>query len=97
MAKKRAKVFLSLSANYQRQPFKNVVSIGMNPTWINLDVYEYDLDLDTLLFITPNSTISSLSDIFLLSAYACAVYIDMAAKTKVTSKKNVKKEEKVIF
>lgn len=72
-----------------------ITNIGISQ--INLNILKYDSDLDVLLFATSNSAMSSLPDTPLPSTDTCAVYIDVVAKTKATSKKTVKKEKKVIL
>lgn len=64
---------------------------------VNLDILEYNLDLDASLFAVSNSTMSSPSNIPPPSTGTCAAYIEVLTKTKAISEKTIKKEEKTIL
>lgn len=67
-----------------------ITDIGIDLNWINLDVYEYNLDSDMELPATLDSTLSLLPGTFPLSAYTYATFIDVVTKIKTTSKAVVK-------
>lgn len=74
-----------------------IANIGMDLSRINLDVHKYNSNLDAELLTAPDSAMSSLPGTPLLNARACAAFIDMATKTKLTIEAAAKEQEKVIF
>lgn len=80
--------------------YKSIIlinNIKIDLSQINLDISEYNLDSDDKLSITPNSTLNLLFDTLLLSTYICVTFINIAIKTKPTSKAAVKEQNKIIF
>lgn len=67
-----------------------IANIRIDLSQINLDIYEYKLNLNTKLFIIPEFVLSLLPGIFLLNTYIYTAFINIAIKTKLTSKVIVK-------
>ncbi len=74
-----------------------IADIGTDLSRINLDIHEYKLDSDVELPTAPNSALSSPPGTPPLSARVCAVFIDVATKTKPISKAAAKEQEKAIL
>lgn len=63
----------------------------------NLEIYKYNSELYTILFITLDFVLSLILNIFPLSVCAYTSFIDMTTKTEPTKKKVEKKQKKAIF
>lgn len=74
-----------------------ITDIRTDLSQINPDVHEYNLDLDAPLPSASNSAMSLLSNTTLPNTYVCTIYINVAAKTKATSKKTTKEKKKIIL
>ena len=69
----------------------------MNLAWINLEIYEYNSDLDAILLSAPDSSVSSPSSTPPPNICTCAGYLDVSIKTKATCKQATNEEKKTIL
>ncbi len=74
-----------------------IADIRTDLSRINLDIHEYNSDLDAELLAAPDSALSPLAGTLPLSARTYAAFIDIAIKTKPTSKVVAKEQEKAIL
>lgn len=74
-----------------------VANIGMDLTWISLEIHKCNLDLEVLLFLALTFAVSSPFTTSLSSICAYATFMEVIYKTKVPYKKTANKKKKVIF
>lgn len=73
-----------------------VTNVDTDLSLISLEKYKYDSDLDVALPPVSKS-LGSLESTLLSYVWACTAFVNVASKTKITCKKTVNEEKKVIL
>ncbi len=73
-----------------------VIDISMDLSWICLNVYKYNSDLDNEVPSAPKS-VSSPEGISPPDTRVCTTFVDVTNKIEIACKKAVNKEEKTIL